>query len=257
MTHKGVVRWVRSMVLPTHDRLIVTERYAALWRRCSGSRRRQWGAVARIDLESSQGLDFLGPLLCEVSGALHLDFPDSWSRTWVTAPPDGAQSLADLRAAALLRFERTYGEPLVPQTWCWQAEWHSGRAFLCSALPVAVRDALRQACANAGVRLASARPHLLRAMDAAPTRSDAVAVVAGPHVAWAQRRNGHVKAVRCAQVEHALGDEMLGQRISAHALQLGIAAPQQVSWMSMTEQALPDALCTQMLPMAESSEALA
>jgi hypothetical protein len=235
------------VVWPTHDRLIVTERYAALWRRRRGVQGRRWDLVARVEQGSSQGFGHVEPLLREVRGPLHLDFPDSWARTWVTTPPDGARTLADLRAAALLRFERSYGEPLAPHTWCWQAEWHSRRAFLCCALPAPVRDALSQACAGTGVRLASARSHLLRAMDAAPTRSDAVAVAAGQHAAWALRCDGHVVSVRHAQVEHALGDERvaaqtLGQRIAAHALQLGLAAPSQVSWLCMTEQAPPDAL---------------
>lgn len=81
---------------------------------------------------------------------------DDLARLWHVPPPREAARLADLAAAAALRFQSLYGESL--STWRMAAHWDARQPFVAAAVPQTLLAALQ----------ASAEVHRLAVVEIAP-----------------------------------------------------------------------------------------
>lgn len=89
----------------------------------------------------------LRALLGELEGELDIGgwpisfiLADELTRMWRVTPPPGATRMADLEAAAGLRFQALYGE--APSAWQFCADWSATQAFFAAAVPHALLAAL-------------------------------------------------------------------------------------------------------------------
>ena len=67
---------------------------------------------------------------------------DELVRMWQVTPPQGATRLADIEAAAALRFQSLYGES--PGAWKLMADWDVHHAFFAAAVPRTLLAMLEQ-----------------------------------------------------------------------------------------------------------------
>lgn len=76
---------------------------------------------------------------------LRLVLADGLVRHWMVTPPQNALHQSDCQAAAAMRFQTLYGEPL--DNWRLAADWDARQPFLACALPGALLDTLQRAAA--------------------------------------------------------------------------------------------------------------
>jgi hypothetical protein len=81
---------------------------------------------------------------------------DDLVRLWLVTPPQGTKRLADIEAAAALRFQSLYGETL--SDWTVMADWNARSAFFAAAIPRSLVDVLQQ----------QAREHKFTLVEIAP-----------------------------------------------------------------------------------------
>ncbi|HEU4372154.1 MAG TPA: hypothetical protein VFS02_01615 [Telluria sp.] len=108
----------------------------------------RWGAHATLLSEHAGAPDSaaLAALLGEYAGwPLTIVLADELVRLWQVTPPQHSTRVADLEAAAALRFQHLYGEPAA--NWRLSAGWHPDRPFLAAAMPRALLGALEQGAA--------------------------------------------------------------------------------------------------------------
>lgn len=151
---------------------------------------------------------------------------DDLARMWQVTPPPGAARMADLEAAAALRFQQLYGEPA--SGWQVAGSWDPSRAFTAAALPRSLHDALTGAAAEHRLALVEVVPQFIAGWNRwchliAPDAwyglvHDGVLTFGIP---------GHagLGAVRAAQVPAGADARWLEAHASREALRLGVAAP--------------------------------
>jgi hypothetical protein len=108
----------------------------------------RWGAQVSLLAEHAGAPDSaaLEALLGEHAGwPLTIVLADELARLWQVTPPKDSTRLADLEAAAALRFQHLYGEPAA--NWRLSAGWNADRPFLAAALPRALLGVLEQGAA--------------------------------------------------------------------------------------------------------------
>jgi hypothetical protein len=88
---------------------------------------------------------------------------DDLARLWQVTPPPGVGSLADLEAAAALRFLSLYGE--TPQAWSVKADWDSRAPFFAAAVPAPLLAALEQVAAAAQLAVVETVPYFIDAWN--------------------------------------------------------------------------------------------
>ncbi|MDL2356070.1 MAG: hypothetical protein QFF03_12505 [Pseudomonadota bacterium] len=111
---------------------------------------RRWGGaplalLAEHPYEGSAGLAQALDAVLEPAYAgwpLTIVLADDLVRLWQVTPPPQASRLADLEAAAALRFQLLYGEPAAG--WTLRAGWDLDRPFLAAALPRALQASIEQ-----------------------------------------------------------------------------------------------------------------
>jgi hypothetical protein len=183
------------------------------------------------------------PLAESVAQALRqLLAGDSWSgwpvtvvladellRLWQVTPPAGSTRLADLEAAAALRFQSLYGEPA--SGWALAAGWDAVHPFLAAAMPRALLAVLAQAAAEHQFTLVEVVPQFVAALNqwrGALKPDDWFGVVHGRVLSLAAVGAHGVGAVRAA----ALPDDADGAWLLAHlareALRLNLPAPERL-----------------------------
>jgi hypothetical protein len=81
---------------------------------------------------------------------LRIVFADDLACHWITSPPEGLQSLAELRAVAELRCAELFGDG--PKDWLVSGDWQAGRPFVCAAVPRGLAEVLADECARRGLR---------------------------------------------------------------------------------------------------------
>ena len=96
---------------------------------------------------------------------LDVTVADACTRGWVTVPPPGLRDLGELRAVAEARFEAVFHEPAT--AWCIEADWSAERAFVCSAVPRSLLEALQAP----GITVRSVVPQWVRAFNQVPQRA--------------------------------------------------------------------------------------
>ncbi|MFC5462373.1 hypothetical protein [Massilia niabensis] len=151
---------------------------------------------------------------------------DELARTWQVTPPQGAGRMADLEAAAALRFQALFGAPATG--WQISADWDADRPFLAAALPAPLLATLRQSAAEHRFHLVEVVPQFVASLNGwrKLRRPNAwFAQVEGAVLTLAVFERGALAAVRTAVIPPAAGRAWLDAHIAREALLTGAAAP--------------------------------
>jgi hypothetical protein len=84
---------------------------------------------------------------------------DDMVRLWQVTPPQASARLADLEAAAALRFQSLFGENAA--AWKVSASWDARRPFLAAAVRRELSAVLEQAAAESGMRIVEVVPQFV------------------------------------------------------------------------------------------------
>lgn len=151
---------------------------------------------------------------------------DDLVRLWQVAPPVQAARLADLEAAAALRFHTLFGE--APTAWRLSADWNAAAPFMAAAVPRALLAAIEAAAARHGLVVIGVLPHFVAAWNrhARALKRDAwFGVAQGSVLALAACEGGQLRALRHIAMPHGADHYWLTQTAQREALLLGLQAP--------------------------------
>ncbi|MFS2019680.1 hypothetical protein ACEN88_24250 [Massilia sp. CT11-108] len=88
---------------------------------------------------------------------------DDLARLWQVTPPEGATRLADLEAAAMLRYQALFGGGV--SGWSISADWDAARPFLAAAVPLSLLEQLTTAAISQRFRLVEIVPQFVAALN--------------------------------------------------------------------------------------------
>ena len=196
----------------------------------------RWGGPAQLVGEQSYAdAGTLREALAALLGAGYGGWPltivlsDDLVRLWQVTPFAQTTCLADLEAAAALRFQRLYGEPAAD--WIVRAGWDGRRAFLAAAMRRSLLAALEQGAAVQHIKLVEIVPQFVALLNRC-------AGTLGPG-AWFGTLHDNVLtlgaidrgdaavvvAVRAQALPEAASAGWLAEHLAREALRLNLAAP--------------------------------
>ena len=152
---------------------------------------------------------------------------DDLARLWQVTPPQGAGRMADLEAAAALRFQSLFGASAAG--WKISADWHAARPFLAAALPLPLLATLSQCAAEQRLPLVEMVPQFVAALNGWRKRRRAGAWfgrVEGQVLTLAAFEQGALASVRTAVIPPAADASWLDAHVAREALLVGVAPPQ-------------------------------
>ncbi|WP_426111098.1 hypothetical protein [Massilia sp. PWRC2] len=132
---------------------------------------RRWQRDARVlaELALDPALALPAALLAAAGSLFDTVRRDGWPltvvladdlvRLWHVTPPAGCSRLADLQAAAALRFQQLYGEPAA--SWQLSADWQLDRPFLAAAAPRPLLASVQQAGAAHAMTVLEVAPQFV------------------------------------------------------------------------------------------------
>jgi hypothetical protein len=171
---------------------------------------------------------------------------DQSVRLFMVNPPQNSGSLQDCKAAAAMRFQQLYGEPL--GGWQLRADWQAQHAFLACALPSALLDSLQSVAHDHRLTLLSIAPQFIVAWNQWRSHVKAGAwfgVVQDNTLTLAAIDQQQVYAVRTTTLpDGALQDaQWLAAHLTREAMLLNLPVPKQVQvcGASSSQSALPSA----------------
>jgi hypothetical protein len=88
---------------------------------------------------------------------------DELTRLWHVVPPAGASRLADIEAAAALRFQSLYGE--AASAWHIAADWNARQPFFAAAMPRTLLAELRLVAQEYKLAVVAIEPHFVSAWN--------------------------------------------------------------------------------------------
>lgn len=163
---------------------------------------------------------------------------DDWVRFFMVAPPNNAKRLLDCQAAAHMRFQSLYDEPM--NDWQLEADWQPSRPFLACAIPRALLNALHQTALQQRLTLIQIVPQFVAAFNGWRQRLKPDAwfgVVHENGLMLAANHNRHLSSVRAAAVP--IGSSLqnwLPEHVAREALRFNLAPPTRIQLCGM----LPD-----------------
>lgn len=179
---------------------------------------------------------------------------DELARIWQVAPAADSSRMADLEAAAALRFQTLYGDP--PASWQIAASYDALRPFLAAAMPRQLIALLEQSGATQQLKVVEIVPQFVAGWNRwrGFLKADAwYGLVHDNVLTLGALERGELRAVRATQI--AGGAAWLEEHVSREALRLNLAAPAQL----MISGAVPatwNASCTQLGPAADWTAAV-
>ncbi|MES2901022.1 MAG: hypothetical protein V4723_14935 [Pseudomonadota bacterium] len=155
---------------------------------------------------------------------------DDLVRMWQVAPPPGAARLADLEAAAALRFRTLFGDN--PAAWTMAAGWNASQPFLAAAMPRQLLALLEQTAREQQVDLVAIAPQFVAGWN-----QWRHALKPGAWYAQVQQRvltmgvveGRALSTVRAAALPDGASLDWLGQHVAREALRLNVAAPVRIA----------------------------
>ncbi|MBZ2206852.1 hypothetical protein [Massilia soli] len=151
---------------------------------------------------------------------------DDLARLWQVTPPAGAARMADLEAAAALRFQQLYGEPA--SGWQIAGSWDPARPFAAAAMPRALHDALSLVAAEHTLSLVNIVPQFIAGWNrwCGLVAADAwYGLVHDGVLTFGIPDGAGLGAARASQVPAGADASWLGAHAAREALRLGVAAP--------------------------------
>ena len=152
---------------------------------------------------------------------------DDLARLWQVTPPQAASRMADLEAAAALRFQSLFGASAAG--WKISADWHAARPFLAAALPLPLLATLSQCAAEQRLPLVEIVPQFVAALNGWRKRRRAGAWfgrVEGSVLTLAAFEQGAPASVRTAVIPPTADASWLDAHVAREALLVGVAPPQ-------------------------------
>lgn len=151
---------------------------------------------------------------------------DELARLWQVAPPAGSARLADLEAAAALRFQTLFGESA--SAWKLAAGWDAAQPFLVAALPRHLLALIEQVCVAQRTPLVELAPQFVAGFN--QWRG---ALKVGAWYGLVQQRvltlaaieDGTIRAVRAAALPEDASLDWLAAHLAREALRLNLAVP--------------------------------
>ena len=193
----------------------------------------RWGAPAALVAEQAyEGAAGLQDALKAVLGGEYAGWPltivlaDELVRLWQVTPPRQTARLADLEAAAALRFQLLYGEPAAD--WILRAGWDLDRPFLAAAMPRALLAALEQGAAAHQLKVVEIVPQFVAVLNrcAGALRPGAwFGTVHDKVLTLGACDAGAVVAVRPQALPEGAGTNWLAEHLAREALRLNLAVP--------------------------------
>ncbi|HEX5125191.1 MAG TPA: hypothetical protein VFW00_00485 [Rhodocyclaceae bacterium] len=157
---------------------------------------------------------------------LHVTVADDLARYWMVAPPQGVNSLAELRSLAENRFESLFSD--TAQHWHIEADWRIANGIFACALPSSFVASLRATSARQGCTLKSVQPLAVRLLNrhAKDIKPNAwLCVFSARGVVSVLVTGGHATIVRQFRfTTPPLADEML-VRLETEVLRAGTEMP--------------------------------
>lgn len=150
---------------------------------------------------------------------------DALARLWQVDLPQGATCLADIEAAAALRFQSLYGDP--PGLWQSSHAWHTRAPFFC-AVPRALLAQLARVALDRKLALIFITPQFVRHWNRwhGALKPDAwFGQLQENTLTLGVRHAGRLRAVRALPVPPDAGHGWLVQTLAREALLQGMPAP--------------------------------
>jgi len=154
---------------------------------------------------------------------------DDLVRLWQVTPPAGATRMADLEAAAGLRFHALYGE--TPSAWQVSADWDAQRPFFAAAMPRALLAGLALVAQEYKLSVVGVAPHFVTAWNrwCRALQPGAWFGLAHDHVLTLAvidaAHQGGVRAIRALPVPAGAEHGWLAQTVQREALLQNVEAP--------------------------------
>lgn len=155
---------------------------------------------------------------------------DDLARLWQVNPPLTAARVADLEAAAALRFHHLYGD--APANWAISADWDARRPFLAAGLPRALTAMLAQAAQDRKLVLVEVAPHFVVAWNRwqrAVRAGSWFGVVHDGVLTVGATAGRRVTTVRAAAIPPQAGHDWLAAHLAREALRLNLATPEAIA----------------------------
>ncbi|AKU22011.1 hypothetical protein MJ904_14500 [Massilia sp. MB5] len=171
--------------------------------------------------------------------ALSFVLADELVRLWQVTPPANAARMADIEAAAALRFHSLYGQ--APAAWQLSADWHASQPFYAAAMPRKLLAVLGQACADSGAAMVEVRPHFVALWNrwhGAIGRDAWFGVLHDKLLTLAVIEDGQLRALRPLPVPGGADHYWLGQMVRREALLFNLALPKAVQLCGVLPAAL-------------------
>lgn len=167
---------------------------------------------------------------------------DELTRLWQVTPPAGCSRMADLEAAAALRFQQLYGEPAA--SWVVSASWQLGKPFLAAALPRVLLAALQQASHAHAMPLIEIAPQftaLFNRWHARIDDGDWFGVVHDGVLTLGACEHGAISTLRAIATGAQANSGWLAEHVAREALRLNVPVPERLrlcgavpsAWLSM------------------------
>ena len=151
---------------------------------------------------------------------------DELVRLWQVTPPALSARLADLEAAAALRFQMLYGES--PAGWTISAGWDAAAPFLAAAVPRQLPDLLHLACAGQQLNVVEIVPQFIAGWNQwrAALKPDAwYGLLHEGVLTLGALERGAIVAVRAAALPDGADLDWLAAHVAREALRLNLAPP--------------------------------
>jgi hypothetical protein len=154
---------------------------------------------------------------------------DELTRMWRVTPPAGAARMADLEAAAGLRFQSLYGEP--PSAWEVSADWDVAQPFFAAAVPRALLALLGAVAQDGKLSVVAIEPRFVNAWNRSRRGLKQGAWFGHVHdslltLAAAEADGKGLRAIRPLPIPHGADHYWLTQTLQREALLLDMEAPQ-------------------------------
>jgi hypothetical protein len=154
---------------------------------------------------------------------------DELVRMWQVTPPTRASRMADLEAAAAMRFQALFGAPA--SGWKIAADWDVARPFLAAAVPLALLAELGEAARERRLHLVEIVPQFVAAMNQWRKLRRPGAWFGVMHagvLTIAAYEAATLVAVRATTVPAGAGREWLDSLVAREALRVGLERPQRL-----------------------------